>query len=148
MGRTPSTRRLHDASLGARSPRVSLAAPALITLRTPHQNKKGNAQKRKQPNTHVHRPDPARNKPTRRRPHIEHHNTQANRTSLTQHNTKAPPPKTPQSHKHKHHPPKHHKPTNPQTQKHHPQNHHKPTNPQNPPQNGDKGESNPRPPPP
>ena len=47
MGRTPSTRRLHDASLGVRSPRVSLAASASITLRTPHQNKKGQRGRRR-----------------------------------------------------------------------------------------------------
>ena len=71
-----------------------------ITLRTPHQNntKGKRAQKRKQPNTHVPRPDPARNHPSRPRPRqTPSHSSQ---TKPHPHNTPHHNPPH-QTHKHK-----------------------------------------------
>ena len=71
------------------SPRVFLS----ITLRTPHQNntKGKRAQKRKQPNTHVPRPDPARNHPSRPRPRQTPSHPSQTQTTPTQHTPPQPP---------------------------------------------------------
>ena len=72
-----------------------------ITLRTPHQNntKGKRAQKRKQPNTHVPRPDPARNHPSRPRPRqTPSHPSQTQNHTHTTHHTTTPHHQT---HKHK-----------------------------------------------
>ena len=67
----------------------------------PTKTQKGNAQKRKQPNTHVPRPDPARNHPSRPRPRQTPQTTpkpNANHTHTTHHTTTTPHHQT---HKHK-----------------------------------------------